>query len=47
MYFGDLAPVANECIQGNKSSSNNFHCNHLNLGVKMTTRMMAFRNYPI
>ena len=30
-----------------KSSSNIFHCDYLNLGVKMTARMRAFRIYPI
>ena len=30
-----------------KSSSIYFHCDHLNLGVKMTARMRAFRIYPI
>ena len=30
-----------------KSSSNIFDCDNLNLGVKMTARMRAFRIYPI
>ena len=32
---------------GKKSSANIFDCDHLNLGVKMTARMWAFRIYPI
>ena len=32
---------------GKKSRGNIFHCDHLNLGVKMTTWTMAFRIYPI
>ena len=30
-----------------KFSANIFHCDHLNLGVKMTARAIAFRIYPI
>ena len=29
-----------------KSTSYIFHCDHLNLGVKMTAQMRAFRIYP-